>query len=106
MLSNLQTYGFFDDSLVKEGKLKIFALTVLNDRLGVERLDGTYSAKDMEALLGAFEDIVDELGVTRLVIDSITAVLLCSRRRRWTGRCRYPPCQSCPDLHSLQPARR
>jgi len=74
MLSNLQTYGFFDDSLVKEGKLNIFDLTVINDRLGVERLDGTYTAKDMEALLGAFEDIVDELGVTRLVIDSITAV--------------------------------
>ena len=74
MLSNLQTYGFFDESLVKEGKLNIFDLTVINDRLGVERLDGTYTSKDMEALLGAFEDIVDELGVTRLVIDSITAV--------------------------------
>ena len=59
MLSNLQTYGFFDDALVKEGKLNIFDLTVINDRLGVERLDGTYTAKDMEALLGAFEDIVD-----------------------------------------------
>ena len=43
MLSNLQTYGFFDDSLVKEGKLNIFDLTVINDRLGVERLDGTLS---------------------------------------------------------------
>ena len=30
MLSNLQTYGFFDDSLVKEGKLNIFDLTVIN----------------------------------------------------------------------------
>ena len=74
MLSNLQTYGFFDDALVKDGRLNIFDLTVINDRLGVERLDGTYSSKDMEALLGAFEDIVDELGVTRLVIDSITAI--------------------------------
>ena len=27
----------------------------------------------MEALLGAFEDIVDDLGVNRLVIDSLTA---------------------------------
>ncbi len=53
MLSNLQTYGFFDESLVKEGKLNIFDLTVINDRLGVERLDGTYTSKDMEALLGS-----------------------------------------------------
>ena len=60
MLSNLQTYGFFDDALVKDGRLNIFDLTVINDRLGVERLDGTYTSKDMEALLGAFEDIVDE----------------------------------------------
>ena len=74
MLSNLQTFGFFDESLVTAVKLNIFDLTVINDRLGVERLDGTYTAKDMEALLGAFEDIVDELGVTRLVVDSITAV--------------------------------
>ena len=27
MLSNLQTYGFFDEALVKEGKLNIFDLT-------------------------------------------------------------------------------
>ena len=74
MLSNLQTYGFFDDALVKDGRLNIFDLTVINDRLGVERLDGTYSSKDMEALLGAFEDIVDELGVTRLVVDSILQI--------------------------------
>ena len=39
MLSNLQTYGFFDDALVKDGRLNIFDLTVINDRLGVERLD-------------------------------------------------------------------
>jgi len=70
--STLQTYDFFDDSLVKEGKLHFFDLTIINDRLGVERPDGTYTAKDMEALLDAFEDIVDELGATRLVIDSIT----------------------------------
>ena len=74
MLENLRTYGFFDDSLVTEGKLTIFDLGIINDRLGVERLDGSYSSKDMEALLGAFEDIVDELQATRLVIDSITAV--------------------------------
>ena len=36
MLSNLQSYGFFDESLVKEGKLNIFDLTVINDRLGVD----------------------------------------------------------------------
>jgi|TARA_B100000745_G_C20082129_1_gene369702 circadian clock protein KaiC len=74
MLENLRTYGFFEDSLVTEGKLNVFDLGIINDRLGVERLDGSYTSKDMEALLGAFEDIVDELQITRLVIDSITAI--------------------------------
>ena len=72
LLENLRTYGFFDDKLVNEGKLNIFDLTVINDRLGVENRE--YSPQDMDALLGAFEDIVDELSATRLVIDSITAI--------------------------------
>ena len=46
MLSNLQTYGFFDDSLVKEGKLNIFDLTVINDRLGVEILSMNWALLD------------------------------------------------------------
>ena len=40
---------------VKDGRLNIFDLTVISGRLGVERLDGTYSSKDMEALLGALK---------------------------------------------------
>jgi len=70
IISNLQTFDSFDDSLVNEGKLNIFDLHIIDDRLGIERLDGTYTAKDMETLLGAFEDIVEELKVTRLVIDT------------------------------------
>ena len=73
ILSNLQTYDSFDDSLVKEGKLNIFDLTVINDRLGLDETS-TYTTKDMEDLLGAFEDIVDELGTALLVIESITAI--------------------------------
>ena len=72
LLENLRTYGFFDDEIIKEGKLNIFDYQIIRDRLGVETNE--YSARDMEALLSAFEDIVDELGATRLVIDSITAI--------------------------------
>lgn len=72
LLENLRTYGFFNDQLVKDGHLNIFDLTIINDRLGIENRELT--VQDMDALLGAFEDIVDELSVTRLVIDSITAI--------------------------------
>lgn len=72
LLENMYTFDFFDSSMVKEGKLHLFDLSVIYDRLGLEERD--YTVEDMDALLGAFEDIVDELAISRLVIDSITAV--------------------------------
>ena len=74
LIENMRTYDFFDDSLIKEGKLHIFDLHVIYDHLGLDW--GEYEIRDMDVLLGAFEDIVDELSITRLVIDSITAIAL------------------------------
>jgi len=72
LIENMRTYDFFDDALIKAGRLHIFDLQVIYDHLGLEW--GEYEIKDMEILLSAFEDIVDELSITRLVIDSITAI--------------------------------
>jgi len=72
MLENMRPYTFFNDKLISQNKLHIFDLQVIYDRLGLERLE--YSVDDLDILLGAFEDIVDELHITRLVIDSITAI--------------------------------
>ena len=72
MLENMRPYSFFDDKLISQNKLHIFDLQVIYDRLGLERLE--YTVDDLDILLGAFEDIVDELHITRLVIDSITAI--------------------------------
>ncbi|MCK4614365.1 MAG: circadian clock protein KaiC, partial [Thermoplasmata archaeon] len=72
LIENMRTYDFFDDELIKAGKLHIFDLHVIYDHLGLEW--GEYEIRDMDILLGAFEDIVDELSITRLVIDSITAI--------------------------------
>ncbi len=72
LIENMRGYEFFDDQLIKDGKLHIFDLHVIYDHLGLEW--GEYEVRDMEILLGAFEDIVDELSITRLVIDSVTAI--------------------------------
>ena len=72
LIENMRTYDFFDDALIKAGRLHIFDLQVIYDHLGLEW--GEYEIKDMEILLSAFEDIVDELSITRLAIDSITAI--------------------------------
>ena len=72
MLENMRPYNFFNDKLISQNKLHIFDLQVIYDRLGLERLE--YDVDDLDILLGAFEDIVDELHITRLVIDSVTAI--------------------------------
>ena len=74
LIENMRTYEFFDDKLIKDGKLHIFDLHVIYEHLGLEW--GEYEIKDLDILLGAFEDIVDELSITRLVIDSVTAICM------------------------------
>lgn len=72
LVENMNTLDFFDKKMIKEGKLHLFDLSVIYDRLGLEEKD--YTLEDMDALLGAIEDIVDELAVSRLAIDSVTAI--------------------------------
>ena len=72
LLENMRTYDFFSDKIIKDGKLHIFDLQVIYERLGLVHRE--YGEGELDVLLGAFEDIVDELSITRLVIDSITAI--------------------------------
>lgn len=80
LLENIRTYEFYDDSLISGGNLHLFDMNVIYDRLGLVAQE--HSDTDMETLLGAFEDIVDELSITRLVIDSITAILFQIQKRQ------------------------
>lgn len=66
------SYGFFNRDLVNAGTLNFLDLRVIAERLGLP--DDGYSLDDTEALTQVLENVVQEYGIQRLVIDSITAL--------------------------------
>jgi len=75
LVRHLKGYDFFDENLIKSGKLSIIDLWTISDRLGLttER----YTAEDINVLFEVIRDITKELDAKRLVVDSITS--LCYR---------------------------
>src|SRR3990172_13226872 len=72
LLRNIIPYDFFDRKLIKDGRLVFLALPVIYERLGLEKPE--FDFEEINILIGALGDVVDELKVKRLVIDSITSV--------------------------------
>ncbi len=77
LLTNIIPYDFFEDSLIKKGKLIFVDMPVVYERLGLDKLE--FSLEEVDVLVRAMGDIVKEMDVKRLVIDSITSV--CYRLR-------------------------
>jgi KaiC/GvpD/RAD55 family RecA-like ATPase len=75
LISHLKGYDFFDENLIKSGKLSIIDLWNISDRLGLN--PERYSTEDVNILFEVIRDIAKELGAKRLVVDSITS--LCYR---------------------------
>jgi len=75
LTKNLEGFSFYDKSLIESGMVNIIDLRIISERLGLDT--EKYTVDDAGALLDILKDIADELGVKRLVIDSITA--LCYR---------------------------
>jgi KaiC/GvpD/RAD55 family RecA-like ATPase len=75
LTKNLEGFGFYDKKLIESGMVNIIDLRIISERLGLDA--EKYTVEDAGALLDILKDIADELGVKRLVIDSITA--LCYR---------------------------
>jgi len=69
------TYDFFDESLLKSGKLTVIDLWNISDRLGLH--PERYNLEEANILFEVIRDITKELGAKRLVLDSITS--LCYR---------------------------
>ncbi len=69
------TFDFFDDKLIKSGKISIIDLWSISDRLGLS--PESYNAEEANILFEVIRDITKELDARRLVIDSITS--LCYR---------------------------
>ena len=68
-------YNFFDEDIIKTGKVSIIDLWSISNRLGLNA-EG-YTAEEANVLFEVIRDITKELGARRLVIDSITS--LCYR---------------------------
>ncbi len=72
LLRNIIPYEFFDESLITSGKLTFIDMPAMYERLGLEKSE--FSFEDIVLLVDAIGQIVEELKIKRLVIDSITSV--------------------------------
>jgi len=72
MLANIIPYNFFEESLIKSGKLVFVDLPVMYERLGMTKAELTM--EEIDLLVAAIASLVRELGTKRLVMDSITSV--------------------------------
>jgi circadian clock protein KaiC len=77
LMNNIIPYEFFDDKLIREGKLVFLDMPLIYSQLGLEQLE--FDMEEVDVLVDAISDIVTELQTSRLVIDSITSV--CYRLR-------------------------
>jgi len=75
LTKNMEGFSFYDKKLMESGMVNLIDLRIISERLGLDV--EKYTAEDASALLDVLRDIVDELDVKRLVIDSVTA--LCYR---------------------------
>ena len=72
LLENVRQFGFFDMNLVDQGLINVFDMDVLFSWLGLDK--STFDLDDIDAIVKAITDIVNTIGVTRLVIDSATSL--------------------------------
>ncbi len=78
LIQNLSTFEFFRTDLVTSGSLVFVDVPVIYDRLGLDREEMT--AEDLDLLVLTIQGLVTELGVKRVVLDSLTSV--CYRIRK------------------------
>ncbi len=72
LLENVRQFSFFDMDMVDKGLLNVFDMDVTYSWLGLTK--ATFTMDDVNALVKAITDIVNTIGVTRLVIDSVTTL--------------------------------
>lgn len=72
LLTNIIPYRFFDKGLIKSGHLVFVDLPVMYERLGMTKPE--LSMEEIDLLVAAIGGLAKELGIKRLVVDSITSV--------------------------------
>jgi circadian clock protein KaiC len=78
LIQNLSTFEFFRKDLIQDGSLVFVDLPAIYDKLGLEHEELT--ADEIDILIRTIRELVQSLGVKRLVLDSLTSV--CYRIRR------------------------
>ncbi|NPA75416.1 MAG: AAA family ATPase [Euryarchaeota archaeon] len=72
LLDNMINYEFFDRKLILDKKLIFVDLQEIYVKLGLEKLE--FTLEDINILVNQIVKIVKELGIKRLVVDSITSI--------------------------------
>ncbi len=72
LVENMINYEFFDKKLISEKRLILVDLQEIYVKLGLEKLE--FTLEDVNVLVSQIVKIVRELGIKRLVIDSITSI--------------------------------
>ena len=68
LLTNIIPYDFFNDRLMKDGKLVFVDMPAMYQRLGLEKVE--FSFEEIDLIVEAIGQIVSELKIKRLVVDS------------------------------------
>jgi len=74
VLDNMKTYEFFDSKLVDDRKLHFLDAQPIFEKLALDKIE--YAHNDVPLLINAIIDTVRQAGAKRVVIDSITGILL------------------------------
>ena len=74
VLENLKSYEFFDPKLVDDKKLHFMDTQPIFERLGLDKVE--YAHSDVPSLINAILETIKQAGAKRVVIDSITGILL------------------------------
>ncbi|MDH4123159.1 MAG: circadian clock protein KaiC [Thermoplasmata archaeon] len=72
LLANVIRYDFLDKKLIAEAKMVLIDLPVIYERLGLDKAELTM--EEVSLLVASILNVVRELGIKRLVIDSITSI--------------------------------
>jgi len=72
LLTNIIPYDFFSGRLIDEGRLHFIDIPVIYERLGLVKPEFDY--EEIHILIDAVVNLVKEMKISRLVIDSVTSV--------------------------------
>jgi KaiC/GvpD/RAD55 family RecA-like ATPase len=72
ILKAMIPYDFYTEDIIKKGRLVFVELSSIYERLGLEKIEFDY--EDLTFLASAINNLVKELNIKRLVIDSVTSI--------------------------------